>query len=120
MKTNTGYSGIYCHFDGYKSGVGAMLKSNYNTPQKIKQLIALGAILSLGKEIGKKQDFQNPTNKDWTKAYHRDGNEKLRKLRAKKLSEVYIIARNNWSDYIYIFENARWNLLVDGNILAVY
>lgn len=39
---------IYCHHDGYKEGVGETLKKFYNTPEKVKGLMDLGDISSLG------------------------------------------------------------------------
>jgi hypothetical protein len=38
---------IYCHFDGYISGVGKLLKEYYTTQAKVKALIKLGDISSL-------------------------------------------------------------------------
>ena len=32
---------IYCHWDGYPSGVGQMLVENYNTPAAITDLMEL-------------------------------------------------------------------------------
>jgi xylose isomerase len=40
---------IYCHHDGYIDGVGKLLQENYNTREKMEELIALGDISSLGK-----------------------------------------------------------------------
>ncbi|HKM41808.1 MAG TPA: hypothetical protein VJY43_04490, partial [Methanocorpusculum sp.] len=42
------FSGIYCHFDGYPKGVGATLLDSYRTEAKIRKLIALGNLSSLG------------------------------------------------------------------------
>lgn len=41
------YKTIYCHFDGYVEGVGAMLDANYNTGSKVDALLNLGDISSL-------------------------------------------------------------------------
>lgn len=41
------YRAIYCHFDGYVEGVGAMLDSNYDTESKVDALLDLGDISSL-------------------------------------------------------------------------
>lgn len=41
------YRAIYCHFDGYVKGVGAMLDANYNTESKVNALLDLGDISSL-------------------------------------------------------------------------
>lgn len=49
--TAEGIKYIYCHFDGYLSGVGETLKEYYNTDTKIDELISLGSISSLSKNI---------------------------------------------------------------------
>lgn len=41
------YKAIYCHFDGYVKGVGAMLDANYDTESKVDALLDLGDISSL-------------------------------------------------------------------------
>ena len=62
---------VYCHGDGYPSGVGMLLMEHYQDADKVSQLIALGCLSSLGPEIGEKHDFR-----DWSqnvvRAYHRD------------------------------------------------
>ena len=39
---------IYCHWDGYPSGVGATLLEHYQDPEKIDRLLTLGDISGLG------------------------------------------------------------------------
>jgi hypothetical protein len=70
---------IYCHWDGYPAHNGEMLRRYYTTTDKIVDLISLGSISSLNKEIGKKQDFDDRSTQkdDWTLAYHRDRGEQL-------------------------------------------
>jgi hypothetical protein len=38
---------VYCHWDGYLEGNGAMLVQHYMDPFKVKQLLALGGFSSL-------------------------------------------------------------------------
>ena len=38
---------VYCHWDGYLEGNGAMLIQHYMDPFKVKQLLALGGFSSL-------------------------------------------------------------------------
>ena len=45
---------IYCHHDGYKSGVGAILRKHYTDPDKVAELIELGDLSSLGTFYDKK------------------------------------------------------------------
>jgi len=43
--------GIYCHHDGYPDYVGMILKNNYDTDEKIRELISLGGISSLAPTV---------------------------------------------------------------------
>lgn len=42
---------IYCHFDGYPKGVGAMLRKYYTVRATVESLLALGDISSLNKNL---------------------------------------------------------------------
>ena len=72
----------YCHYDGYPEGVGKMLKKFYKNPSVIKELVTLGkqGISTLGKNIGKKHDFDMPYDEKeklgYTTFYGRDRGEK--------------------------------------------
>lgn len=74
---------VYCNRDGYLSYNGAMLSQHYATRALVNVLISHGAISSLRKEIGEHHNMRNSRisseapAKDWTKFYHRDGNEEL-------------------------------------------
>lgn len=71
---------IYCHWDGYPDNNGKILLSNYTDREKVKELIALGSISSLGKNItptpGSDHSFEKQES-DVTVAYHRDRGEAL-------------------------------------------
>jgi hypothetical protein len=47
---------IYCHWDGYLSHNGQILQEHYDSA-KANQLVALGNLSSLGKNIGEKHAF---------------------------------------------------------------
>lgn len=69
---------IYCHWDGYIEYNDFMLQKYYNTPDKIEELLKLGALSSLGERanpIGE-HSFEKP-EADTTVAYHRDRGEEL-------------------------------------------
>ncbi len=51
---------VYCHWDGYLDHNGKILQEHYSNPFKLKQLIQLGALSSLSREIGEKHSFDNP------------------------------------------------------------
>ena len=72
------YKQIYCHWDGYLSHNGNVLLNHYNTPEKVKELIALGDLSILDKNIGEKIDFEDSELREKNEqclAYHRDREE---------------------------------------------
>jgi hypothetical protein len=82
---------IYCHFDGYIDGVGKILQENYNTREKMEQLIDLGDISSLGKTI------------EETVAYHRDRGEEFQESMQHKTVPLYFEDQNSNIEYSYCF-----------------
>ena len=50
---------IYCHSDGYISGVGKVLLKHYSQSSKVNYLISMGDMSVLGKEIGEKINFDD-------------------------------------------------------------
>jgi hypothetical protein len=42
---------VYCHFDGYPTGVGRMLKEYYYKPESVIDLLSFGNISSLASTI---------------------------------------------------------------------
>jgi len=75
---------VYCHWDGYVDGVGKTLVENYDQA-KTEQLVSLGAISSLGSEIGCQHPFETynlpyderAQYKNMTTFYHRDRDDDL-------------------------------------------
>ena len=51
---------VYCHWDGYLDHNGRILFDNYQDPFKLRDLIDLGDISSLGPNIGDKHSFDSP------------------------------------------------------------
>lgn len=51
---------VYCHWDGYLSNNGKILLNHYMDPYKVRELIDLGDVSSLGAEIGVKHPFDAP------------------------------------------------------------
>ena len=81
------FASIYCHFDGYPEGVGAMLTAHYTDEAKIRELLALGDISTLNPEIGEPHDF------DWHMTLHRQ-HQGLAWDEVRKLVEAR--PENNW------------------------
>ncbi len=79
---NDEYLTIYCHHNGDVIHNGAVLLECYNTAEKVDELLALGDISSLGKNINglpnkKYSHLYEKEMDDMTIAYARDKGEKL-------------------------------------------
>ena len=100
---------IYCHFDGYPEGVGVVLSKHYQDADKVRQLMDLGDLSTLGAEIGEVQDFNWP-NQDWCLAYGRDRGETATESREYE-SEFswWIDSSNGWIDYLYLYKDGKWS-----------
>lgn len=88
---------IYCHFDGYPSGVGSDLKTYYTDFEKVESLILLGDISSLG------EDERS------TSAYHRDRGEELHTAEEyASFKEWAASADGSDREYFYLYRNGEW------------
>ena len=111
MKTEDGIRSIYCHWDGYVDHNGRILKEFYSTDEKVKSLLDLGDLSSLGIEVGEKQDFDNrDTQPDgWCLAYGRDRGET--DVEAKTFDDVKTWVEsmaNSWCEYFYLWDGKDW------------
>ena len=92
---------IYCHFDGYLEHNGKILNEHYNTEEQVRELIGLGDISSLGKEIGEKQDFNGPrANRDWCLVYGRDRGEDGTEAQTIPYRDY---TKEHFEEYTYLF-----------------
>lgn len=60
---------VYCHWDGYLDHNGAILAEHYMDPFKVRDMMDLGDMSSLGASLGEKHSFDNP-HEYGTDAYH--------------------------------------------------
>ena len=51
---------VYCHWDGYLGYNGELLAEHWTDPFKLRDLLDLGDLSSLGASIGEKHDFDCP------------------------------------------------------------
>lgn len=59
MKKGNNIKYIYCHSDGYLSYVGVLLYLFYKSPERVKSLLDLGDLSSIGYNIGLPKRFKN-------------------------------------------------------------
>lgn len=92
------YSVIYCHWDGYiRNGVGLTLVGYYDNEEKIRDLLKLGDLSTLGRSTLTSE------------AYHRDRGEVLNPPRIfQNETELLNYFKESDCNYLYIFEDDRW------------
>lgn len=99
---------IYCHFDGYPEHHLPILNENYDTPEKVQELLALGNISVLAPRVAPNPDenhsFDHPVS-GVVIAYHRDRGEELETCtaRSRKEFEKYV---DDSVSYGYLFEES--------------
>ncbi len=106
---------IYCHSDGYFSYNGAVLLEHYTEEEKVRELIGLGSISSLDKEIGRKHSF-NGSSENWVRAYHRDRGEDWSSVSPRTnqtVTEYFESGKTCWAEYLYLFNPATKQWFAD-------
>lgn len=106
---------IYCHHDGYFSYMGNMLMENYKDEKKVRELIALGDVSSVGERIypteGSGHSFENP-ERGVTVAYHRDRGEDYAVMHCDNIGEFWAMSNSEYSDvqhqYLYYPKDSSW------------
>ena len=104
--------GVYCHYDGYRSGVGATLSTHYTTAARVDALLSLGSISQLHPrlvpDLGDTHTFDNPAN-NVTIAYHRDRGEAMSSTTFPSLDVmVSDVADQLGVEFVYIWDGAAW------------
>jgi hypothetical protein len=102
------FTSIYCHWDGYPTGVGRTLKDHYGDAEKVAALIALGDISSLGEEIGSKHDFDNNPDGE-VNAYGRDrGEEGIEPKVSANFESLTELTQDCGGEYLYVYKGGNW------------
>jgi hypothetical protein len=110
LQTDTAITGVYCHWDGYLSHNGKILRCYYRYPKKVAQLIALGDISSLAPDIGEKHDFDDRPEGQTT-YYHRDRGEDWEANKPQHFKTIKALcnyAEDCGCEYLYLFDGRKW------------
>lgn len=114
-KQDGSYDSIYCHNDGYPEGVGLTLVNYYKDEKKVRDLIALGDISSLGQTLDYKPTFGDPDfdmskyhKYKGTTDYNRWRNEGTHAEHSENIDDLRDIAMDNGAEYLYIYDNGKW------------
>jgi hypothetical protein len=94
---------VYCHWDGYLSHNGQILHKHYSDPFKLRDLIDLGDMSSLGERIGTQHAFEKAPEGECT-FYLRDRKEQGCKAKQFKDYADYI-DNHQYEEYEYILRN---------------
>ena len=123
---------IYCHNDGYPEGVGSVLVYNYKTEDKIRKLLSLGDMSSLGTEpidnphawdsFSSGSDFMSTwellNQEDKCNTYKSRG-EDCPAITHNDL-DTYIKDTIDGCDYGYLFKDGQWYMFdYDNNELSL-
>lgn len=118
---------VYCHWDGYLAHNGDILMRHYQDPYKVRELIDLGSLSSLGPEIGEKHEFGNPhvynsveyhawneVNRKFCTFYARERGEDLVSHTYKDFSDYK--ENHQYEEYEYILrKDGRWYVSEGGD-----
>lgn len=102
--------GVYCHYDGSISHNGKILCQYYNNINKIKELVELGSLSCLEKNIypTKEHSFDKPQD-NVTIAYHRDrGDDDITIHNFSSLEQLKNYIDSSYLDNVYIFYLKEW------------
>ena len=95
---NDQYIGIYCHWDGYPSGVGAELKKHFKDYASVLNLIVGGSCSSITN--GRVRHYANRQKEEWKYLVPSQG---------KSQSALGRVGRDSWAEYAYCFdETTGW------------
>ena len=109
-QTDLGIMAVYCHYDGYLSYNGKLLRCYYRYPEKVAKLIALGDISSLAPEIGTQHDFMDRP-KEQTTFFHRDRGENWERCKPRHFAtqdSLMEAAADCGCEFIYLFDGWKW------------
>lgn len=117
---NQSIDSIYCHYDGYLDGAGRQLLNYYNTPELVRELVALGDISGLGKRVGEKHDFNSTKNFEWCVAYHRDRGDAWESVGTITTHSIREFLDTYAVEYFYIFVESEKRWYVKTNVDALF
>ena len=101
---NGSVTSIYCHFDGYISGVVKTLEKHYTDRSVVEELIDLGDLSALG---------MSPSS---TSAYFSNRNEDLHKTSYLCVEDLFNLGFQSGEEYVYCFtKNNIWLVNEDGS-----
>jgi hypothetical protein len=93
---------VYHHYDGYPEWLGMILKTHYNTKDKVSELIDGGDMSSAWTNCG----WQNETRSETGPMYYSERGENLPPRLDQDLCEFLL--PDNSEEFAYVFRNGEW------------
>lgn len=99
---------IYTHWGGYPSHHYPILRDHYTDPVKIKALLSLGDLSSLGEDIGRKTNFEDPARGQCV-AYMRDrGDAEGKSEFSRTPSQFEVMCAIENIEFAYLWSGTEW------------
>ena len=115
VKKDGKFKTVYCHFDGYPSGVGEKLLHHYNDQEKADSIVALGDLSCLYESVECPEGHSyNSKIRGYSVFYGRDRGEDG--TEAKEFDTYQKCFDWNSQEYNYLWDGEKW--LVDGEALT--
>jgi hypothetical protein len=93
------YTAIYCHWDGYPTGVGLTLREYYDYPQSVDTLLTFGDISSLRDTLAETMG----------EAYRVRGDKNTDAVTFKTFTQMVEHYRGMWCEYGYVYcADVKW------------
>jgi hypothetical protein len=96
---------VYCHWDGYVSNNGRILHDNYQDEDKVRKLIALGEISSLGASPSSTKDYHTWRGEEIIVQHSDDRNDAYQQ----EYCYIYSVEDQEW--YVQGHEFQDWTPL---------
>ena len=98
---------VYCHWDGYPAFNGRVLRDNYDTVEKVRELIDGGNISALHTNAG----WNNETLPEVGPLYYTSRGESIADNEpeiSKDHGEYLMLSADADEEYSYLFANGEW------------
>jgi hypothetical protein len=113
-QTKDGIEAICCQKNGAPDQQLPVLLKHYGTKAAVAALMALGDLIELGSELGRKHDVTGhakaPETKNWCLAYGRDqgDDEDVAARTYSSLDKFLAGSVDYWTDFVYVLRDGRW------------
>lgn len=107
MEVGDSIQAIYCHFDGYLDGIGAMLKEHYQSRTKVERLLSNGDLSGLEETPEKCRGLDDTETRCFDSIM-----ELLKAADDSFIEYVYLFTdTGQWLWYDVFDDNAKWRSL---------